>query len=155
MSKILKILDIVSNFSIFQLQKYCQLLLLKLQCNVLKFSIFFFSQARIQIDDSISFGFLSFGMGLLSDIDIESEVFRLLGETRYTVWAFYRIAKLQSYSGIKLSYTNLQGERISVEENDFIFIHSSWVSHIGSKIDFAPSSLSFRSSKIARKFKSL
>jgi sphingosine kinase len=102
--------------------------------------IFYFVQARIQIDDSISFGFLSFGMGLLSDIDIESEVFRLLGETRYTVWAFYRIAKLQSYSGIKLSYTNLQGERISVEENDFIFIHSSWVSHIGSKIDFAPSS---------------
>jgi sphingosine kinase len=36
--------------------------------------------------------FLSVGYGLLADIDIESERLRMLGESRFTVWAFARLA---------------------------------------------------------------
>lgn len=38
------------------------------------------------------YSFLSFGWGLMSDIDIESEKLRSIGEIRFTVWALWRIA---------------------------------------------------------------
>ncbi|CAG0916316.1 unnamed protein product [Notodromas monacha] len=41
--------------------------------------------------------FLSVGHGLLADIDIESEKLRVLGETRFTVWAVARLANLRTY----------------------------------------------------------
>uniref|UniRef100_A0A6A7FZ42 Sphingosine kinase 2-like isoform X2 n=2 Tax=Hirondellea gigas TaxID=1518452 RepID=A0A6A7FZ42_9CRUS len=44
------------------------------------------------------FSFLSFGLGILSDIDIESERLRILGESRFTLWAFARIAALRKYN---------------------------------------------------------
>ena len=37
------------------------------------------------------YAFLSFGWGIIADIDIESEKFRKLGENRFTVGALQRI----------------------------------------------------------------
>ena len=48
-------------------------------------------------------GFLSLGWGMISDIDIESEDLRFLGDLRFTLWALHRIANLRKYHG-KLSY---------------------------------------------------
>ncbi|KAK8390649.1 hypothetical protein O3P69_010391 [Scylla paramamosain] len=41
--------------------------------------------------------FLSIGFGLLSDIDIESERLRIIGESRFAVWAVARCANLRRY----------------------------------------------------------
>lgn len=41
--------------------------------------------------------FLSIGFGLLSDIDIESERLRIIGESRFAVWAVARCANLRKY----------------------------------------------------------
>ncbi|XP_055343587.1 sphingosine kinase 2-like [Paramacrobiotus metropolitanus] len=49
------------------------------------------------------YGFLSVCWGLIADIDIESEKYRNLGETRFTVQAVQRITDLRTYSGV-LSY---------------------------------------------------
>ena len=49
------------------------------------------------------YSFLSVGWGLLSDIDIESERLRFLGEPRFTVWSLLRTMNLRSYKG-RLSF---------------------------------------------------
>ena len=49
------------------------------------------------------YSFLSVGWGLLSDIDIESERLRFLGEPRFTVWSLVRTMNLRSYKG-RLSF---------------------------------------------------
>ncbi|KAG0719871.1 Sphingosine kinase 2 [Chionoecetes opilio] len=41
--------------------------------------------------------FLSIGFGLLADIDIESERLRIIGDTRFAVWAVARCANLRKY----------------------------------------------------------
>ncbi|KAB0795758.1 hypothetical protein PPYR_09819 [Photinus pyralis] len=54
---------------------------------------------RIETTSQILFSFLSVGWGILSDIDIESEGLRALGEPRYVLWSLARIIGLKSYSG--------------------------------------------------------
>ncbi|KAK4306089.1 hypothetical protein Pmani_022066 [Petrolisthes manimaculis] len=41
--------------------------------------------------------FLSVGFGIISDIDIESERLRIIGESRFAVWAVARVANLRRY----------------------------------------------------------
>ncbi|GAV09313.1 hypothetical protein RvY_18877 [Ramazzottius varieornatus] len=57
----------------------------------------------VQSLTSQRYAFLSFGWGIIADIDIESEKFRKLGENRFTVGALQRVLDLRSYGG-KLSY---------------------------------------------------
>ena len=47
--------------------------------------------------------FLSVGWGFFADCDIESEAIRFLGEPRFALWAFLRVASLRHYRA-KLSY---------------------------------------------------
>lgn len=49
------------------------------------------------------YSFLSVGWGLLSDIDIESERLRFLGESRFAAWTLVRTLNLRSYRG-RLSF---------------------------------------------------
>lgn len=47
--------------------------------------------------------FLSFAWGLVSDVDIESEVLRCCGSLRFDLWAVWRVLTLRQYMGT-LSY---------------------------------------------------
>jgi sphingosine kinase len=111
----------------------------------------FFEKVEVDLDGKKIYSFLSVGWGLLADIDVESEVLRALGESRFTIWSFYRLAKLRSYPA-KLTYTpyvnSLEvGDNIStgnsadpvVVEGDFVCIYSAYQSYIGSDLVFAPS----------------
>ncbi|XP_042891190.1 sphingosine kinase 2-like [Penaeus japonicus] len=53
--------------------------------------------------------FLSLGLGLLSDIDIESERLRSLGETRFVIWAVARWANLRKYKA-SVSFHRVKGK---------------------------------------------
>lgn len=53
--------------------------------------------------DKRFFGFLSLSWAMVSDVDIESETLRWMGEARFTVWAIYRMIFLRRYRGT-LSY---------------------------------------------------
>jgi len=52
--------------------------------------------------------FLSVSWGLLSDIDIESERLRMIGEARFTVWAVARVLRnlLNSFYYIEYTFIN-------------------------------------------------
>ncbi|XP_068217955.1 sphingosine kinase 1-like [Palaemon carinicauda] len=60
----------------------------------------------VHTPDAKRLSFLSIGLGLLSDIDIESERLRSFGESRFTLWAIARIANLRRYHA-KLSFKRL------------------------------------------------
>ncbi|KAK7070757.1 Sphingosine kinase 2 [Halocaridina rubra] len=61
----------------------------------------------IQTPSDQKLSFLSIGLGLLSDIDIESERLRSIGETRFTIWALARIANMRRYHA-KVSFKRSQ-----------------------------------------------
>jgi len=46
------------------------------------------------------YSFLSVGWGLISDVDIESEKYRSMGNARFTLMAIFKIASLYSLSFI-------------------------------------------------------
>ena len=99
---------------------------------------------QVDLDDVRSYSFLSIGCGLLADIDIQSERLRFMGESRYTLWAYYRVIDLKRYRN-RLSYIEYsEDEQAScprkVIEGHFMFIHASFVSHIGTDLYFAPTS---------------
>lgn len=60
----------------------------------------------VHTPDAQRLSFLSIGLGLLSDIDIESERLRSIGESRFALWAIARIANLRRYRA-KLSFRRL------------------------------------------------
>ena len=47
----------------------------------------------------IRVGFISFGWGLITDVDIDSETLRGLGSVRFTVYALLKVAKHKLYRG--------------------------------------------------------
>ncbi|XP_022665451.1 sphingosine kinase 2-like isoform X5 [Varroa destructor] len=57
------------------------------------------------------YSFLSYGWGIMSDIDIESEKLRSFGEIRFTLWALWRIFSLRTYSG-RVSYLPATEQRL-------------------------------------------
>lgn len=104
-------------------------------------------QAEINLDGKTLYSFLSVGWGLLADIDIESEVLRAFGESRFSIWSLYRLAKLSSYNA-KLSYIPVdncnedQSNSLPVViDGDFTCVYSSYQSYIGSDLIFAPSAI--------------
>ncbi|ODM97758.1 Sphingosine kinase 1 [Orchesella cincta] len=108
---------------------------------------------EVELDGRKIYSFLSVGWGLLADIDVESEVLRAIGESRFTIWSFLRLAKLRHYKA-QLSYIpcervsrdELNGtSRTSLRERDpvfidgeFISVYSTCQSYIGSDLIFAP-----------------
>jgi sphingosine kinase len=118
----------------------------------------FYAKTEIDLDSKKIYSFLSVGWGLLADIDVESEFLRTLGESRFTIWSFYRLIKLRSYfaqlSYIPWNQKTQDAENGSVHANDnetssnppatvtvdgdFVCVYSSCQSYIGSDLVFAP-----------------
>lgn len=65
-----------------------------------------------------SYAFLSVTWGMVSDVDIESEKYRFLGETRFLIGTIARIIGLRKYRG-RLSY--LPADHISSGENNLAY----------------------------------
>ncbi|ODM99925.1 Sphingosine kinase 1 [Orchesella cincta] len=96
--------------------------------------------AEVSLDGRTSFSFLSVGWGLLSDIDIESEVLRAVGEVRFVIWSFVRLAKFRRYNA-ELSYipndaSGSINSRVIIND-EFVSVYSTCQSHIGSDMLFA------------------
>ena len=101
---------------------------------------------------SIYYAFLSFGWGLMSDIDIESERLRFLGEARFTIWSLYRAANTKKYAGT-LSYLPADKSNCSVPSiasalssdwvtinGPFITVYAAVQPYLSQKVQFAPES---------------
>lgn len=98
-------------------------------------------QTEVNLDQRKFFSLLSVGWGLLSDIDIESEVLRYIGEIRFFIWSFIRLIQLRRYKA-ELSYVPYDSKesitsRVFVND-DFVSVYSACQSHIGSDMLFAP-----------------
>lgn len=106
---------------------------------------------RYQTPTRVYYSFLSFGWGLMADIDIESERLRFLGEPRFTVWSLYRALSLRKYHGT-LSYLpaeNKSNEPIpSLEQpvpehwttvtGEFAIVYAAYHRYLNSSVKFAP-----------------
>ncbi len=62
-------------------------------------------------------GFLSLGWGLISDIDIESERLRYLGNLRFTLWGLHRIAHPKKYRA-RISYVKAGNDHMRYADDD-------------------------------------
>ncbi|OTF70303.1 sphingosine kinase 1-like protein [Euroglyphus maynei] len=102
--------------------------------------------------NQIYYSFLSFGWGLMADIDIESERLRFLGEPRFTIWSLYRSFALKRYRG-RLSYLHKDSvcqdiqsinEPVSNEwttiNDEFILVYGAYQKYLSSVVKFAPDS---------------
>ena len=67
--------------------------------------------------------FLSFGLGLLSDIDIGSEALRVLGEARFFLFGFLCGISLKTYK-TKVRYLRKGDTDWTLDEDDFVMIQS-------------------------------
>ncbi|KAF7492627.1 Sphingosine kinase 1 [Sarcoptes scabiei] len=105
---------------------------------------------RIRTPDRIYFSFLCFGWGLLSDIDIESESLRFLGESRFSIWALYRSIASKRYRG-RLSYlpfdsqsneipslSEMTPENWITVDGEFCLVYASYQKYLNSTTIFAP-----------------
>lgn len=85
---------------------------------------------------------------MLSDIDIESEVLRYIGEIRFFIWSFIKLFQLRRYKA-ELSYVPLDAKgsvssRVIVND-DFVSVYTACQSWIGSDMLFAPDAQTFDS----------
>jgi len=62
----------------------------------------------VELAAGTTYSFLSAGWGFISDVDIESEKLRWMGDTRFSLWSSYRLANLRLYRG-RLSYLQAEG----------------------------------------------
>merc|ERR1711971_1230194 len=62
----------------------------------------------VQLAGGSIYSFLSAGWGFISDVDIESEKLRWMGDTRFSLWSAYALANLKLYRG-RLSYLQAEG----------------------------------------------
>jgi len=62
----------------------------------------------VQLSGGSIYSFLSAGWGFISDVDIESEKLRWMGDTRFSLWSAYALANLKLYRG-RLSYIQAEG----------------------------------------------
>ncbi|GFO32054.1 sphingosine kinase [Plakobranchus ocellatus] len=70
----------------------------------------------VHLPDQTLFSFLSITWGIMADIDYESEKYRNLGETRFTVGAVNRILGLRTYKG-RVSFLPI-AEYVPMADND-------------------------------------
>lgn len=113
---------------------------------------------RITTRDKVYLSFLSFGWGLMADVDIESERLRCIGEPRFAIWSIYRSLALRTYGGT-LSYLPVgeanQGVDVPpldvpikedgsqhwvVERGDFVLVYAAYQRYLNSSVMFAPAS---------------
>ncbi|XP_046912772.2 sphingosine kinase 1 [Dermatophagoides farinae] len=102
--------------------------------------------------NQIYYSFLSFGWGLMADIDIESERLRFLGEPRFTIWSVYRSLALKRYRG-RLSYLHKDSvcqeicpinqpvtDQWTTINDEFIIVYSAYQQYLSSTVKFSPDS---------------
>ena len=113
---------------------------------------------RITTRDKVYLSFLSFGWGLMADVDIEPERLRCIGEPRFAIWSIYRSLALRTYGGT-LSYLPVgeanQGVDVPpldcpikedgsqhwvVERGDFVLVYAAYQRYLNSSVMFAPAS---------------
>lgn len=100
--------------------------------------------------NKVHYSFLSFGWGLMADIDIESERLRFIGETRFSIWSIYRSLRPRKYSGT-LSYLTVDhandyippldaplNERWVTIKDEFYLVYASYQQFLNSTCKFAP-----------------
>uniref|UniRef100_A0A8C8BG74 sphingosine kinase n=1 Tax=Otus sunia TaxID=257818 RepID=A0A8C8BG74_9STRI len=109
------------------------------------------------------FSFLGFGWGFISDVDIDSEKYRRLGNARFTLGTLQCLAKLRVYQG-RLSYLPAAPEQDTppaprdppadsllvplgqpvpphwtvVPEEEFVSVYAIYQSHLGTNLLMAP-----------------
>ncbi|XP_065211930.1 sphingosine kinase 1-like isoform X2 [Planococcus citri] len=81
--------------------------------NILKGTPVPIDLVRIETQTEVAFSFLSFGWGLLADIDIESERLRMIGSPRFTIWSMARLIGLRTYSG-RLSFLRIPEDKVKL-----------------------------------------
>lgn len=107
---------------------------------------------RIDTKQKVFYSFLSFGWGLMADVDIQSERLRCIGEPRFALWSIYRSFALKTYGG-RLSYLPVDkaGESIPplgtplseswvVERGSFVLVYAAYQRYLNSSVKFAPDS---------------
>lgn len=107
---------------------------------------------RISTKRKVYYSFLSFGWGLMADVDIESERLRCLGEPRFALWSIYRSVALKKYAGT-LSYLPSEkaicpippldspvNETWVVEKGNFVLVYAAYQKFLNSTVKFAPDS---------------
>ena len=105
---------------------------------------------RISTPNKVYYSFLSFGWGLMADVDIQSERLRCLGEPRFALWSIYRSFALKKYGGT-LSYLHVDkanapippldcpvNESWVVERGNFVLVYAAYQKYLNSSVKFAP-----------------
>ena len=78
--------------------------------------------ARVKtVSGEVYTSFMSFGMGLLSDIDIDSESLRALGELRFAIYGILKGIQLKSYR-VRITYVRMGEADATVDEDDFVLV---------------------------------
>lgn len=109
---------------------------------------------RITSPTKVYYSFLSFGWGLMSDVDIESERLRFLGEPRFTIWSIFRSFMLRTYPGelYYLPFDNQNGNKEPIPPLDtpitdkqwvvvkdkFVLVYAAYQKYLNSTCKFAP-----------------
>lgn len=107
---------------------------------------------RVTTLNKVYYSFLSFGWGLMADVDIESERLRCIGEPRFAFWSIYRSVVLKKYGGT-LSYLPIEksgpaippiasalDESWVVEKGHFVLVYAAYQRYLNSSVKFAPDS---------------
>ena len=82
--------------------------------------------------------FLSQSWGLASEVDIDSEPLRFLGNTRFTLATLWKLVRYRNYPG-KLSYINMNGEEKTIDDK-FIMVWACQLPWVASDMNLSPSS---------------
>ena len=76
-------------------------------------------------EQHLGWSVLSLAWGIVSDVDIESEVLRFVGDLRLTLYSLWRIAFLRKYSA-RLTYLDaVSGEWKSIDANKWVHVWCS------------------------------
>lgn len=100
--------------------------------------------AEVDLDYTKLYSFLSVGWGFISDIDIESERLRRIGEFRFKLWTVVCLVKFRSYFASLTIKPNGSSSSISTgtdkltTEGKFVSIYACLQPFIGTKLPLAP-----------------
>uniref|UniRef100_A0A8C0BTK0 sphingosine kinase n=1 Tax=Buteo japonicus TaxID=224669 RepID=A0A8C0BTK0_9AVES len=94
------------------------------------------------------FSFLGFGWGFISDVDIDSEKYRWLGNARFTLGTLQCLAKLRVYQGPPGALPTdsllvppcqpVPAHWTVVPEEEFVSVYAIYQSHLGTNLLMAP-----------------
>ena len=77
---------------------------------------------RITNGTTLYYSFLSIGWGFTSDTDIESEIFRFMGEARFFLYSLKLLLELRSYRAV-LTYRPRFSQDLVEDRDDFVIVY--------------------------------